>query len=119
MLTFVAGVATGALGTYLAHRALDKARKEDIRDEAAEKFERVRSQMPALITEMKEDLLRPKDQLTREFFILPHERVAMGRSSKPRFAYFESKHENLRGMVTVLENEGFVADVTPGNPDSP
>ena len=50
----------------------------------------------------------------REFFVMSRRHV-LGGSEKHRFIYYEEDHDNLRGKIDVLENLGYVADVTPGN----
>jgi len=90
--------------------------------EAAHKFEgmqpssfaRVKAQMPELIAEMKQDLEGKDGKYVREFFVMSRHHV-LGGSEKPRFIYYEEDHDNLRGKLDILENEGFLLDVTPGN----
>ena len=69
--------------------------------------------MTELIAEFETDL--SKDNLTREFFVLPNKKVCFGGSQKPRFIYYEEEHNNLRGKLDLLENQGFLIDVTTGN----
>jgi hypothetical protein len=77
-------------------------------------FHHVREQMPALIAEMKSDLEGEDGKLVREFFIMSKNHV-LGGSEKPRFIYYEEDHDNLRGKIDILENHGYVVDVTPKN----
>lgn len=77
-------------------------------------FQQVKEQMPALIAEIKKDLQGEGGQFVREFFVMSR-RHTLGGSEKPRFVYYEEDHDNLRGKIDVLENLGYVADVTPGN----
>jgi hypothetical protein len=71
--------------------------------------------MSTLTSEMRADLSHPEAQFVREFFVLPNHRVMLGGISKPRFIYYESDHQNLRGMLDVLEERGYVLNVTQGN----
>ena len=77
-------------------------------------FLRVKEQMPALIAEMKQALDSDDGRFVREFFIMSKNH-RLGGSEKPRFIFFEEDHDNLRGMIDVLENHGYVVDITPGN----
>lgn len=70
--------------------------------------------MSSLILEMKTDLSTESGKHVREFFVLQRGNV-LGGSSKQRFVYYQDDHENLRGMLDVLENQRLIIDVTPGN----
>ena len=70
--------------------------------------------MPHLLAEMKADLAGDGKGHVREFFVLPNDRVGLGRIEKLRFFYFEDQHENLRGKLDILDNAGYIDDVTPG-----
>lgn len=77
-------------------------------------FQKVLQLMPKLLNEMKEDIVNDKTHLVREFFILPSREILVN-SSKPRFRYLENEHENLLNKIALLEEYGFVQDITPGN----
>jgi CHAT domain len=77
-------------------------------------FLQVKEQMPGLIAEIKKDLEGNQGKFVREFFVMS-KRHMLGGSEKPRFVYYEEDHENLRGMMDILENQGYLTDVTPGN----
>jgi len=81
----------------------------------SEQFEKVKNMMPELITEFKTDLSTEDNKLIREFFVLPDRKVSLGGSVKPRFIYYEDEHKGLRNKIDILENHGFIIDVTPGN----
>ena len=36
-------------------------------------------------------------------------------TSGPTLMYHHEDHPNLTGKITILENHGYIADVTPGN----
>jgi hypothetical protein len=76
-------------------------------------FLKVKASMPELIAEMKEDLSREGDEVIREFFIVS-KRWALT-VGDPSFIYYFEDHPNLQGKLHILENYGFVIDVTPGN----
>ncbi len=69
--------------------------------------------MPGLIQEFKVDLSNPDNATVRHFFILPNEHVTM-RGRGHALAYYEESHEDLHGKVAILENHGFVAEITTG-----
>lgn len=77
-------------------------------------FLETKKQMPELIAEMKKDLEGENGKFVREFFVMSR-RHSLGGSEKPRFIYYEEDHENLRGMMDILENHGYIVDVTPKN----
>lgn len=112
---FVAGTITGAIGTYLGNRITDRSRERN--ETAADRrvFAHVQDEMPTLIAEIKADLQREDGRMVREFFAIKHRGIAMGGSSKPRFAYYVEDHPQLHGQLEVLENRGYIIDVTPGN----
>lgn len=111
---FVAGAITGAAGTYLGNRFTDRRREREKSGADRKTFAQVRDQMPALITEMKLDLEREEDRMVREFFVLEKRAHRLGGSSKPRFVYFVEEHPQLHGQLEVLENRGYIIEVTPG-----
>jgi hypothetical protein len=48
----------------------------------------------------------------REFFILPNDRVIFNSGGERCPFYYEEQHENLMHKIKILENYGFVYDVT-------
>jgi hypothetical protein len=97
---------------HVTHAGYEAARK--LQGQASPSFLQIEEQMPALIAEMKKDLEGEAGKFVREFFVMSRRHV-LGRSSKPRFIYYEEDHDNLRGKIDILENHGYVTDVTPGN----
>lgn len=110
---FLVGAATGATGSYLATRFTDQRRDREARRAARERFERTCSKVPELIAEMRSDLTQPDNASVREFVVLRDSRTGFN-SSRRRFRYHEDEHSDLLGQITVLENEGYVEDVTVG-----
>jgi hypothetical protein len=74
-------------------------------------YRKIQSLMPELIAEMSADL--KAHPIAREFFIVSKKWV-MSLQSFFLIYYFED-HENLESKVQILENYGFVIDVTTGN----
>jgi len=113
MVSFLAGTATGAAGGYFASKYTDKRRRKESRKESIENFYKVVSLMPELIGEMKVDFSNPEYVSVREFVVIPNKRVQFN-SQQLRFFYYEDNFVDLKGKVAVLENHGYVIDVTPG-----
>lgn len=97
--------AEAAAARALEHRRAPVTESEGVFLEA----ERI---MPELIAEVRVDVRNDKTTLVREFIVLPTSGVIFN-SSKPRFAYYESEHPNLRLQVDWMEEMGLIADVTP------
>jgi len=78
------------------------------------RFRELQDLMPDLLAEMRQDLKGDDTGLITEFAILPSRNVIFS-SSKARFAYFEDKHAHLTNKLDILEERGFILDVTTGN----
>lgn len=78
-------------------------------------FQDALSLMPELFMDMARALKDEETKLIREFFILPNRSVRLGGSSKARLIYFEDDYENLRNKLDILEDYGFIIDVSVGN----
>lgn len=114
LISFAIGLSTGILGSYIANRLSEKAKRKDKKKDREKEFKIVVTKMPDLIKEMKEDLGNPEMSECREFFISPSKTVTIN-SKNPAFLYFEDEHDNLKSKIRILENTGFVFDITPGN----
>lgn len=51
-----------------------------------------------------------REWLPNTFVVLP-----LGVSTKPQFIHYVEQHGDLHGMLSILENMGYLIDVTPGN----
>ncbi len=114
IISFLAGTATGAAGSYFATKYTDRRREKEGKKKVKNTFQKIQKIMPELIQEMKNDFSNPELITIRELAILPNERVVFN-SGQRRFVYYEEKHSDLRGKISILENHGFIYDVTPGN----
>jgi hypothetical protein len=112
-LAFLLGAMTGAAGQYLADKYTDQRRRQEAAATVNSEWLRLTAKMPALFAEMNADL--KGNALVREFFVLPNVNVSLGGSSQPRFTYYESTHPNLRAMLGILEEAGYIRDVTVSN----
>lgn len=115
LITFLLGVFTGAAGKYLADKYTDKRRHKEKETKVQKKFINLAQQMPELITEMKDDLSKPEYMVIREFFILPSDKAIFNSGGESCLFYYEEQHENLMHKVKLLENHGFIYDVTHTN----
>jgi len=71
--------------------------------------------MPELIKEMKDDLLVDKQSLVRELFILPNHHVPFNSGGELYFCYYEDEHSNLLQKIKLLEDYGYLNDITHTN----
>lgn len=97
---------------HVTHAGYQAARQLSGRPDQT--FAEIAEQMPELLAEMKRDLQTEEGKFVREFFVLERSHC-LGGSEKPRFIYYEDDHPNLRGKLDILENHGYVIDVTPKN----
>jgi hypothetical protein len=74
-------------------------------------YQKIYSLMPELIEEMSIDL--KKTPLIRDFFVVSKKWVM--NYGDPCFVYYTEDHENLSSKIKILENYGFVIDISPGN----
>jgi hypothetical protein len=74
-------------------------------------FTRLEGLMPALLSEMREDLAQ--HPLRREFVLL--KRAWVYWASGTEFLYYFDDHQELESKVRILENEGLVHDITSKN----
>ena len=114
LITFLLGALTGAAGKYLADSYTDQRRTKELTTQLYKQFVDVSLKMPTLIKEMQDDLKNPDLALIREFYILPNKGVLLkGRGTS--LAYYEEEHPDLIHKVNLLENNGFVYDVSSTN----
>jgi len=75
-----------------------------------DQFRDVQAEMPELIAEMQQDLTNPETRILREFFVLKS--TWHFTYSGNYLAYHLDKHDNLQAKITLLENKGYITDVT-------
>ncbi len=68
--------------------------------------------MPALMAEMRADLLSQDCEFVREFFVVPHRKLSVESRSAKRFRYYETEHPHLIEKVRLFEGRDLVTDVT-------
>ena len=96
---------------YVTHPGYEAARK--LEGTGTAKFRKIKEQMPELIAEIKKGLESDDGRFVREFFVMSR-KIAYGGWTKPRFVLYLEDHDNLQGKIDVLENLGFVVNVTEG-----
>jgi hypothetical protein len=114
ILTFIGGIATGVLGNYFASYLTDIRNKKQIEKQKKRTFSFVYEEMRDLIDEMRNDLLKDDFRHTRSFIILANREIAFNCAIK-RFFYYENEHDNLVGKLSMLENYGFIENISDGN----
>ena len=113
LIVYLAGILTGATGSYLGNKFTDRRRDQEAKKKEKRQFLEVVSQMPDLISEMKNDLSDQNQDLIREFFIA--KKVwTINFGEERRFIYYEEEHPRIWEMVNVLDNLGYVTKVKSG-----
>jgi len=111
LITFLGGTATGTFGGYFASKYTDKRRVSETQNELQTQFMTVKKLMPGLIAEMESDFRDPMSNTVREFVIINTKGVSFN-SSKKRLAYYKDEHDDLLEKIGILEDYGFVQDVS-------
>lgn len=93
------------------HMAALEAKGFEVRPVAP--FSRLEKQAPELIAEMRADL--QTSPLTRQIIVLPNRRVMYTGGSTPYFAYFLDDHPEIMSILTILEHNGAVYEITFNN----
>lgn len=109
---FLGGSIVGAAGGYGAALFTDRRRHKEAERQAKMAFLDTVKKLPDLMNEIKADLAR--EPSVREFFVLS-KGARLGGSSIPRFEYESTDENGYANKVQILENMGYVIDVTPKN----
>ena len=112
-VAFLVGAFTGAAGKYLADKYTDRRRRAESESEGRTQLRQIQQKMPELIAEMRADLSDPEHGFSREFFVVS-KKWTLNTGGKC-FIYYHEDHADLQGKVHILENVGYVIDITPGN----
>ncbi|WP_083490243.1 hypothetical protein [Stenotrophomonas daejeonensis] len=111
---FLVGAATGAAGQYFADKYTDQRREKKLAREQARLWQDIEQRFPAVIAEMRSDFSPQENRHVRVFFV-KESNTMLGFVSEPCFEYHTDKHPDLRAAVALLEQHGFITDITPGN----
>lgn len=103
---FFSGIAIEYFGSILTDRRQEKE-KQKAKDE---EFSKVATLIPELLQEIKQDIT--KYPCRREFFVLL-EGVSIAIYKTPTLQYEEEVHSELNGKIGILENHGYIIDITP------
>ena len=114
ILTFLGGLVTGIFSNYIANRWTEKTKLKDLKRNRRKEFRELKNKMPDLFNEIKEDLQNPDFKNCREFFVSPIRGIVVNHSNQV-FFYYEDEHKNLMSNIRILEQAGFINDITPGN----
>lgn len=94
------------------HMAALEARGFEVR--RASPFTDLEKKAPRLIEEMRQDIL--KRPLVREFIVLSRRHVYnAGPGHTPFCVYYTEDHDYLASMMTIMEHNGAIYDVTHNN----
>jgi hypothetical protein len=113
-LGFIGGAFTGAAGQYIADRFTDSRRTREATREQDRVWRDIERRFPSVIAEMRADFNGLDGRTVRAFFLKPSN-TAMGFTSEPAFEYHTDKHPDVIPAVRMLEQRGYVSDVTPGS----
>lgn len=111
LITFVVGAFGGAAAEFYGVNYTEQRHQNEAKASAIRFFKEMTKKMPKLIAEMHNDVVGDSTGLTREFWVLGSRLVAVG-SSKRRFGYYESEHQDLINKLDILERGGFVENIT-------
>lgn len=114
LVAYVGGIATETARSYFSDMLTDRRRDREAKSKEEEQFRNVVSKIPDLIDEIKKDLSNPEQSLVREFFI-SKKSYSLNAGDSPSFVYYVDDHPGLQNKVHILENSGYVRDITPGN----
>ena len=114
-VAFLIGVAVGAAGQYFADKYTDQRRRQEQSHDEARRFREVARKVSKLIVEMAADATGPNAEHVRDLVLMPSKGAIYNSGGRNVFVYYEEDHPTLRGQFAILENSGYVVDVTPGN----
>ena len=114
LIGFLIDTATGAAGQYFADKYTDQRREKKLAKEQTRLWQDIEKRFPAVIAEMRSDFAPQENRHVRVFFV-KESNSTLGFTSEPCFEYHTDKHPDLRAAVALLEQHGFITDITPGN----
>ena len=114
ILGFLIGTATGAAGQYFADKYTDQRREKRATQEQDRLWHDIEQRFPAVIGEMRSDFSPQDNRYVRVFFV-KESNTTLGFVSEPCFEYHTDKHPDLGAAIALLEQHGFITDITPGN----
>lgn len=106
---FGLGYVSAVLSKYHSDILTDRRREREAEVARNTEFQQLNETMPELLTEMQNDL--SGSQFKREFVLVAHA-GSIGISDGSCFEYYTSQHEDLSAKVMILEEKGWLTDVT-------
>ena len=115
ILTYLLGIFSGAGGKYLADRFTDQRKKQESKEQTIKEFKKLVEIMPKLLNEMKIDFSNPEHNSIRKLVVIPSRNATFLPNGESFFPYYETDHAHLKEKMIVLENCGYLIDITPNN----
>jgi hypothetical protein len=112
LILLLVSLAIVAGGIYYADKRNREQRALGMDRVRRNRFKEINNAMPELIREMRADLSYPQNKLVRKFFIVSKE---IEFESKGSLVYYTEDHPDLEAKVEILENGGYITDITPYN----
>jgi hypothetical protein len=113
-IAFLIGALGGAFGLYWGITYAKQRQQKEASSRLGSNFKKVSSLMPKLIKEIKTDIKNDESKAVQEFVVLPTTKHSFS-GSKRRFICYEDQHEDLREHLDILEESGFILEITSGN----
>lgn len=110
---FIVGAFTGAAGNYLGEKYTDKRKSKELMNTKRTQWAEIERKFPKVLSEMKDDVKNHELQNVREFFVKSSKTLI--NREEPCFVYFTDVHHDLMAAVKLLEDLGFVEDITLKN----
>jgi hypothetical protein len=112
-ITLLSGIFLGAAGKYLGDLFTDQRHQQEEARKARNSFDDIAARMPDLLKEMRNGVLQPEMQHVRDFFVIPtHADLMLGGKA---FVYRDDGTNDYLEKARILEDVGYVVDVTPRN----
>lgn len=109
---FVVGGFTGAAGAFYGDKFTDQRRAREARNAKREEWEGLCKRFPAVIAEMREDVMNPEFFHVREFFV--REPGDVINNLTPALVYDSYKHRDIAAAIESLSEMGYIDDISKG-----
>lgn len=113
LATLLIGIFIGCAGKYFADKYTDKRRGREKKQAVSSDLQYVTERMPELIGKMQADL--KAHPLCREFILLSKRSIYRDNPNKKVLRYYFEDHDDLAATIDILENLGFVDNITFNN----
>jgi hypothetical protein len=106
------GIASGAIALYMWPKFTRQTHIQEHKPEPRDRFERIRLAMPGLIGEMARDVM---ENPTVRWCVPLDSKSMASHVSREHFSYYASDHPSLFAKFEILQMNGYLKEVTPGN----